>query len=245
MTEVLLLGTFHFMESPKDFYSNDIQYELHMLIKRLLQFAPDTIGIEAAINSQYCVDQSYKKFSLEDLQNRNKMERDTLGEIIMYGNTCPIRYNNEAVQVGYRMGKILGLSRIYAIDEDMMFNRDVMKYSALPLMNARNALRDDMSGQIDDSIADLFRYYNSDRWSGLNHSVYIQANAIGTDGSYAGAEMVSKWYERNLKIFSNIQRLAAKSQRLFILFGAGHLQILREFINADDNLKLVDVYEYL
>lgn len=108
-----------------------------------------------------------------------------------------------------------------------------------------SALRSDMNEHRNDSIFDLYKYYNSDSWSKLNHSVYIQANAINIDNSYAGAEMVSKWYERNLKIFSNIQRLAAKSQRLFILFGAGHLQILREFINADENLKLVDVPQYL
>lgn len=73
----------------------------------------------------------------------------------------------------------------------------------------------------------------------------VQTNAISIDGNYAGAEMVTKWYERNLKIFSNIQRLAMKSRRLFIIYGAGHLQLLREFIRADSSLQLVDVYKYL
>ena len=58
-------------------------------------------------------------------------------------------------------------------------------------------------------------------------------------------ELTSKWYERNLKIFANIQQLATRSNKLFILYGAGHLKILKELINADDNLKLVDTYEYL
>ena len=245
MTDILLLGTFHFMESPKDFYSDDMQNELDVLTKKLLQFNPDTIAVEAAINAQLCVDKSYEKFCLTDLQDRNKMQSETLGKIIMYGETCPIRYNNEAVQVGYRMGKILGLTKVYAIDEDISFNEDVMKNPTPPLKNAMSVLRSGISAHKNDSIVDLYKYYNSDSWSKLNHSVYIQTNAIDIDGSYSGAEMVSKWYERNLKIFSNIQRLAAKSQRLFILFGAGHLQILREFINADENLKLVDVYQYL
>ena len=54
-----------------------------------------------------------------------------------------------------------------------------------------------------------------------------------------------KWYERNLKIFSNIQNLCKNSNRLFIIYGAGHLQILRDLINASENLTLVDVYQYL
>ena len=95
------------------------------------------------------------------------------------------------------------------------------------------------------TLSDLYKYYNSAEWSRLNHSVYIQANRTSTDNPYAGAEMVSKWYERNLKIFSNIQRLADKGKRLFILYGAGHLQLLRDLIQADRSLKLVDVFAYL
>jgi hypothetical protein len=81
----------------------------------------------------------------------------------------------------------------------------------------------------------------------LSHSTYIQANGVNKDNHYDGAVMVSKWYERNLKIFSNIQNLVRdkQCQRLFILYGAGHLQILRDLIKADDNLKLVEPCAYL
>ncbi len=90
-------------------------------------------------------------------------------------------------------------------------------------------------------IAKTYRYINSADWSRLNHDVYMQINAIGTDNP--GAEMVAKWYERNLKIFANIQRLAVHTRRLFVLYGAGHLQILRDLIRADSHLRLVDIFE--
>ena len=57
--------------------------------------------------------------------------------------------------------------------------------------------------------------------------------------------MVASWYERNLKIFSNLQRLAAQKERVFLLFGAGHLRILRDLVQADRNLKWVDACAYL
>ncbi|WP_408646595.1 DUF5694 domain-containing protein [Vallitalea okinawensis] len=74
---------------------------------------------------------------------------------------------------------------------------------------------------------------------------YLETNNINTNNSYDGSLYVSKWYERNLKIFSNIQELCKDCDRLFVIYGAGHLQILKNFINASDNLMLVDVYRYL
>lgn len=245
MTEILLLGTFHFMESSIDFYCDEVQNELDLFVRKLLSFNPDTIAIEAAVSAQMSVDESYKKFNLKDFHNRDKMENETLGDICMFGQSYPITYNNESVQVGYRMGKALELNKIYAIDDDTILNMDVMNNPTPFLTEAMNVLKADMKEHTKGTIENLYKYYNSDRFSKLNHNVYIQTNAINIDNNYAGARMVAKWYERNLKIFSNIQRLAIKSKRLFIIYGAGHIQILRELINADDNLKLVDVYKYL
>lgn len=245
MTEILLLGSFHFMESSIDFYCDEVQNELDLLVSKLLSFQPDAIAIEAAVREQIRIDESYKKFSLKDLQNTNKMKNETLGNIYMFGETYPITYDNEAIQIGYRFGKMLGLDRIYAIDDDTMLNMDALNSPTSFLTEAMNALDMDVKEHTKDTLQKLYQYYNSEKFSKLNHNVYIQANAIHIDNHYTGAEMVTKWYERNLKIFSNIQRLAIKSKRLFIIYGAGHLQILRELINADSNLKLVDVYKYI
>ncbi len=215
------------------------------MARKLLAFNPDVIAIEAAVNAQKCVDESYEIFNLADLQNRNKMQNETLGEICMFGQTYPITYDNEAIQIGYRLGKMLEHSKVYAIDDDTILNMEVMNNPSSSLKEAMNALYADMNKHINDTIADMYKYYNSEEWSKLNHSIYIQANMISMGNNYAGAEMVTKWYERNLKIFSNIQRLAAKNERIFIIYGAGHLQILRDLINADNNLKLVDVDKYL
>ena len=245
MTEVLLLGTFHFLESSIDFYSSEIQNELDLMARKLLVFNPDVIAVEAAVKAQKCVDESYEIFNLADLQNRNKMQNETLGEICMFGQKYPITYNNESIQIGYRLGKMLGHSKVYAIDDDIIINMEVMDNPSSSLKEAMDALYADMNKHINDTIAGMYKYYNSEEWSKLNHSIYIQANMISMGNNYAGAKMVTKWYERNLKIFSNIQRLAAKNERIFIIYGAGHLQILRDLINADSNLKLVDIDKYL
>ena len=246
MTEILLLGSFHFLESSIDFYSSEIQNELDLITRKLLKFNPAVIAVEAAAKEQEYIDKSYEIFDLMDLQDRNKMQNETLGEIYMFGQKYPITYNNESIQIGYRLGKMLAHSKVYAIDDDTILNMDVM-YNKPPssLKEAMNALHADMNKHMNDTIVDMYKYYNSEEWSKLNHSIYIQANMISAGNNYAGAEMVTKWYERNLKIFSNIQRLADTYRRIFIIYGAGHLKILRDLINADSNLKLIDAGKHL
>lgn len=246
MTEILLLGSFHFLESSIDFYSSEIQNKLDLITRKLLTFNPAVIAVEAAAKAQEYIDKSYEIFDLMDLQDRNKMQNETLGEIYMFGQKYPITYNNESIQIGYRLGKMLAHSKVYAIDDDTILNMDVM-YNKPPssLKEAMNALHADMNKHMNDTIVDMYKYYNSEEWSKLNHSIYIQANMISAGNNYAGAEMVTKWYERNLKIFSNIQRLADTYRRIFIIYGAGHLKILRDLINADSNLKLIDAGKYL
>lgn len=241
MTEILLLGSFHFLESSFDFYSEKIQDQLEEMAAKLVEFHPDTIALEAALGQQEAVRSSYEKFSLSDLRNYEKMRTSSLGEICMFGKKYPITYNNECIQIGYRLGKLLNIEKVFAIDDDSIADDSIWGNPNDRLMVAIEKLKNDMELHKEDSLADLYKYYNSNEWSKLNHSVYIQANTMNQQG----VQYVTKWYERNLKIFSHIQSLAEKSERIFILYGAGHLKLLKDLIRADENMNLVDVRSYL
>ena len=56
------------------------------------------------------------------MQNPKKMQTETLGEIELFGQRLPIPYRNEAIQIGYRLGH----PKVYAVDEDMALNMDVL-----------------------------------------------------------------------------------------------------------------------
>lgn len=51
---------------------------------------------------------------------------------------------------------------------------------------------------------------------------------------HGGADALSLyWYNRNLRIFCNIQQLAdQEGERIPVLFGAGHVQILEELVDS-------------
>ncbi len=245
MTEILLLGTFHFMESKRDFYSEETQSELERLIEKLIRFNPDAVAVETASSAQSDLNQAYEWFEITDLHNKNVMKETFLGNIEMFGSSSPLSYQNETVQIGFRMAKMLNHSQVYAVDNDMELPDDILSQMPQSALDAIEALQQYEKTYSAETLTELYRCYNSDEWSRLNHDMYMQMNTVNRDNDYVGAVMNTKWYERNLKIFCNIQRLSFEKKRIFVLYGAGHLKILRDFINADSHLKLINVQEYL
>ena len=108
-----------------------------------------------------------------------------------------------------------------------------------------NCLKQYLLDKKGDPLLDFFRCLNSPEYSHLDHAIYLAANAINTYGTYNGSSFTAQWYERNLRIFSGIQSLAKQYQRVFVLYGAGHLQILRDLIQADDSMKLISLHDFL
>jgi pheromone shutdown protein TraB len=60
-----------------------------------------------------------------------------------------------------------------------------------------------------------------------------------------GADLLAKWYERNIYMYANLQRLAEPGERILVIVGSGHAPILRELATYDPQMLLVDVLEYL
>ena len=248
MTKVFLFGTFHFRESDIDFFSDDIQKQLEVINEKLIRFNPDAITDESPIQAQEIVNIAYDKFTLEDLKKFDYARSEPLGQVSMWGNTHTLTYDkaamkNERFQIAFRMGKTLGLDKIYSIDDDTLFksiNEDSPEYIKNAFDNRRKKM-DIGNG----SILEMLRNINSEEWSYHNQQLYVVNNEIGAGASYAGAECLASWYERNLKIFANLQKLCRNHKRIFSLYGAGHLYILRVFINTCEYMELVDYRDYL
>ena len=174
------------------------------------------------------------------------MRTTSLGEITMFGQTVPITWNNECIQIGFRLAKLLGFPRVHAIDADMELN-DALLGKTLPqeVSSRLSRLKEYLRRNEGNSLLDSFRCHNSMEYARLDHSLYLAANAVNTDGSYNGSAFTAHWYERNLRIFSEIQSLAKQHSRIFVLYGSGHLQILRDLIEACDGMKLVSLSDIL
>lgn len=242
MTEILLLGTFHFLESDMDFYTEASQLQLKSLAENIAKFNPDAIAVELAVHEQKAANESYQQLSLRDFEDYEMMKTNTLGTVTIYGGQYPITYNNEAIQIGYRVAKMLNKEQVYAIDDDAPLNNDFK-----PSNKFMNILKEMqyLAASSNSSIKQLLQCYNSDEWSAKNHLLYIENNRINYNNNYIGSEFASEWYRRNLKIFSNLQKLSEEHSKIFVLYGAGHLKLLKDLILASDDMILADTMSYL
>lgn len=69
---------------------------------------------------------------------------------------------------------------------------------------------------------------------------------VGEGDEYPGVDRVTAWYNRNLRIFANLQRITKQpDERILLIIGAGHLPILRHTVLASPEYQLVEVREYL
>ena len=182
------------------------------------------------------------------MKHFDETRSEPLGQISAWGSAHTLAYDravlkNEKFQIAFRLGKTLGLDKIYAIDNDTLV-KDISDDKPEYVKNAydKHWKSMDIGGG---SILEMLRNINSDEWSYHNQQLYVANNEIGAGVSYAGAECLASWYERNLKIFANLQKLSRNHKRVFSLYGAGHLYILRELVKFSENMELVDHRDYL
>jgi hypothetical protein len=69
---------------------------------------------------------------------------------------------------------------------------------------------------------------------------------IVDEASAPGADLLAAWYERNIRIFANLHRLGLNpGDRVFVLFGAGHIPILRQLAEESPYFCIEDPLRYL
>jgi len=80
-----------------------------------------------------------------------------------------------------------------------------------------------------------------------SHGIYLVGSfKAGVGEEYPGPDSKTAWYNRNLRIFANLQRITEREdERILLIIGAGHLPILRHAVQASPEYALVEVSEHL
>jgi len=256
MTQVFLLGTFHFSGDSTDFFAEDTQQQLRTLNEQLAKFEPDAICVEVQTKYHSILNTAYESIPLEIFSDYEKMRNGRFGKRSILHKFGVLRnnflvggyysYKNEIAQIGIRLGKTLGLRKIHAIDEfiyHLSNIRGIKKPQDIQAAYDRHAMH--ITDMAAGSLYDRILAINAEKWSYHNHQLYIGPNEAGAATDYRGANYAGRWYTRNLRIFANIQKLCKTHKRVFVVYGAGHLYTLREFINACEYMELVDYRDYL
>lgn len=237
--DVLLLGTYHFANPGLDVVRTDVadvlapdkQAEITAIVRALARFRPTRIAVEQTAAAAPWLDSVYAAY---------RAGRHTLTR-------------NETEQIGFRLAARLGLERVHPLDVPGEFPFDaVMTYAAahdtafvrfvqaaLARITAEENRRQTLP------IARNLALRNDPADIAQTHVFYLRIAAVGAGETFVGADLVSKWYDRNIRIFANLQRLAQPGDRILVLFGSGHAAILRELIQHDPRLRLADARDFL
>ena len=80
-----------------------------------------------------------------------------------------------------------------------------------------------------------------------HHGHYLVGTfKLGRGDDYFGADLKTAWYNRNLRIFHNIQHATSgPGDRILIVIGSGHVPILRHAAQASPEYELVEVCDVL
>ena len=163
---------------------------------------------------------------------------------------------NEIDQIGFRLAKELNQKQVYGIDWKGDFDFDKVVASAKA--NGQDAFVNAMldygkteTGRMEKlmktaTVTELFSYMNDPQKVEEMHKPYMQMLRIGAGKDFAGVSLVRDWYERNLKIYSSIERLADNpNERILVIIGAGHAKLLQQFVTDAGELDLEKLNKYL
>ena len=239
--EILILGTYHMANPGRDIFNmsaDDVlspkrQAEIGELLEALKRFKPTKIAIESTV--------------YED--RRPKQYADYLA-----GKYTLTR--NEIDQIGFRLAKELGMMAIYPVDIDGEFPwQRVINYAKA---KGRSQILDQITSEIGEmvkqwdaylrshSVLETLLYMNDDKNIARDVGFYYREAHLGEPGDYAGPDLLTSWYQRNIRIYNNIVNLIeSPNERVLVIYGAGHLGWLQQMVASDPEMRLRKLSEFV
>jgi len=239
--EILILGVYHMSNPGRDLYNmkaDDVlspqrQQEIAQLIEVLKKFQPTKIALEADAGDNH-IPNNYADY----LAGKYTLTR------------------NERDQIGFRLAKELGHKQIYGVDEEGEFPWGrVVNYAKA---NGRSQQFDAVSAKLGEmvkqqdaflhshTVLETLEYMNADDKVRADVGFYYADVPFSDPDDYAGADLVAKWFQRNIRIYSNIVHLIdSPDERILVIYGAGHLGWLQQDVESDPSVKLRKLSEFV
>ena len=202
------------------------------MVEALGRFGPTKIAIELPATSEARLDSLYREYRA----GRRELSR------------------SESEQLGFRLAAILGHDAVHPIDfrNDFPFGA-MMEYARVHEPEFVSFVEEELVRieaeaerlQRENSVGEILRFLNDPDQLARDHGTYMRFAGVGAGDTYVGADVVVNWYERNIRIFANLQSIAEPGDRILVIFGSGHASILRELVASHPEMIPVDALEYL
>ena len=251
-TDVLTLGTFHFAFHNRDLIKTDkkdqidvldkkFQVEIEDIANQITRFKPTIIVIEQSPEFQPRIDSLYKGY----LAGTQQLGRE------------------EFEQIGFRVGKKLGIPKIYCVNDwgrnyntiDSLLDNDTIarkKFMDFFYHNPDTAkIKESFPTDVfaTEGIKAELRMKNDERNIEKDLGSYfigIFKYETAQDPFFGPDYVTGWWFNRNLRIFRNIQKIERKpNDRILVIYGAGHMNLLNIFFRSSPEFRLVRTNDYL
>jgi hypothetical protein len=238
--EVLVLGVYHMANPGRDIVNmqaDDVlsprrQAEIAQVVAALARFHPTKIAVEAEVGD----DRITTRYA-DYLAGRHELTR------------------NEVEQLGFRLAKELGHKTVYPVDvqAEFPYQRIVDYAKATGRSNELEALMGELAGMVraqgeylaSHTVLETLLFMNADAKVAEDVGFYYRQAHFGEPGDWAGADLVSAWFQRNMRIYSDVvQLMDSPGERVLVIYGAGHLGWLRHDFASDPTIRLRRLAEF-
>jgi hypothetical protein len=242
-TEVMILGTYHMASPGLDLHNvkaDDVllpkrQTELVQIATSLARFRPTLIAVESPAKGGAAVKvEKYHQY----LEDRLGGER------------------NEVAQIGFRLGKVVGVADVWGIDVEGDFPYEAVQKFAqahAPLGDRLDAMSATIERMLDGlnrvlktgTIGAGLRYLNDPARIAQGNEFYRALLQFGDGAEQPGAALLDAWQARNNAICARLVQKAKKDDRIVVVYGSGHAYLLRQCVREMPGWRLVEANDYL
>ncbi|GAB5535032.1 MAG: hypothetical protein Rubg2KO_12810 [Rubricoccaceae bacterium] len=238
--QVMVVGTFHFSNpnldivktEGRDMMTPEMQAQIADVVDALAAFEPTAIAIERTPAQGAHYDSLYAAYRA--------------GEYALD--------DSEEQQLGFRLADRFDHESLLAIDHRGEFPfQPVVEYAQEHdpdfmawFVEARAEMeREENERDSTQTLRDILRKMNQPDEIEDSQTPYLRISAVGGGDTYVGADVLSAWYDRNIRIFANLAAVAEPGDRILVIYGAGHAYTLRELIESADWMELVEATDVL
>lgn len=244
---LVILGAYHMANPGLDRAKSEVddvlqpkrQKEIVELVELLNRFKPTKIAIECSPKNEPKIENAYQKY----LKGESELER------------------GEEQQIGFRLAKNARLEKLYCVDWNDYPPGDFSNYDYDEFAQKDTELKsflDEHTQKLQSSvterdkifknlsIVEQFKFINQPANLDKSHRSYFDFVRIGRGSQYVGANYLSHWYGRNMKIFANLIRITdSPAERILVIYGAGHAKLLNQFARESGYYNVENPLKYL
>jgi Family of unknown function (DUF5694) len=244
VTEVMILGTYHMANPGLDLHN--VKSDDVLLPKRQRELATIAESLAKFKATQVAVESSAKNGAAAKVEKYHEYLDGKLADS-----------RNEIVQIGFRVAKQMNLPEVWGIDVQADFPYDAVKKFAeghgaalqdrLDGLNASvERMLEGLNGVLKTgTIGQALRYMNDPARIAEGNAFYRDMLRFGAGIEQPGAALLDAWQARNNAICARLVQMAKPSDRIVVVYGAGHAYLLRQCVREMPGFKLVEANDYL